>query len=50
MPIYSFEMVLVGIILLTGMTFTGVRLWQKRRKEQDSLNNINKNLESSNNG
>jgi len=42
-------MVLVGIILLTGMTFTGVRIWQKRRKEQNSIIDANKSLESSNN-
>jgi len=42
-------MVLAGIILLTGMIIAGVRIWQKRRKEQDSIMNTNKSLESSNN-
>lgn len=50
MPFYSFEMVLVGIILLTGMTFAAVRIWQKRRKEQNSPINTNKSLESNNDG
>ncbi len=31
MPFYSFEMVLVGIILLGGMTAGGIKIWLKRR-------------------
>ena len=31
MPFYSFEMVLVGIILLSGMTAGGIKIWLKRR-------------------
>jgi len=43
-------MVLVGIILLSAMTFGGVHLWRKRRKEgeQDSLATNNQNLDSEN--
>ena len=48
MPFYSFEMVLVGIILLGAMTFGGVHLWRKRRKEaeQSSFIQDTENLES----
>ena len=46
---YSFEMVLVGIILLSTMAFGGVHLWRKRRKEEnDSLAQNTHNLESDN--
>lgn len=47
MSFYSFEMVLVGIILFTGMTFAGVRIWQKRKNEakKDSFTNTNQNIE-----
>ena len=31
MPFYSFEMVLVGVILLSAMAFGGVKLWLNRR-------------------
>lgn len=45
---YSFEMVLVGIILLSGMTAGGVSLWLKRKKEssQNSPANTDTNSES----
>ena len=45
---YSFEMVLVGIILLGAMTAGGVSLWIKRKKEssQNSLANTDTNPES----
>ncbi len=33
MAFYSFEMVLVGIILLSGMTAGGIKLWLKRRHD-----------------
>ena len=49
MVFYAFEMVLVGIILLSAMAFGGVHLWRKRRKEEnDSLAQNNQNLESDN--
>ena len=31
MAFYSFEMVLVGMILLSGMTIGGIKIWLKRR-------------------
>ena len=40
MAFYSFEMVLVGIILLSAMGFGGVRLWLKRRNEANQLQNV----------
>ena len=33
MPFYSFEMILVGIILLGAMTAGGIKLWINRRKD-----------------
>ena len=41
MPFYSFEMILVGIILLSAMTAGGISLWYKRRKTLEE--NIPKN-------
>jgi len=32
MPFYSFEMILVGIILLSGMAAGGVKIWLKRKQ------------------
>lgn len=32
MPFYSFEMLLVGIILLGGMTAGGIKIWLTRRQ------------------
>ena len=32
MPFYSFEMILVGIILLSGMVYGGVKIWLTRKK------------------
>ena len=40
MAFYSFEMVLVGIILLSAMGFGGVRLWLKRKNEAAQLQNV----------
>ncbi len=40
MAFYSFEMVLVGMILLSGMTIAGIKIWLKRRNvslEQSTL-------------
>ena len=31
MAFYSFEMVLVGMILLSAMTIVGIKVWLKRR-------------------
>ncbi len=33
MAFYSFEMILVGIILLSAMTVGGIKLWLKRRHD-----------------
>lgn len=41
MVFYSFEMVLVGIILLSAMGFGGVKLWMKRKNEAKQLQNSN---------
>ena len=32
MPFYSFEMVLVGIILLSAMAAGGIKIWLKRKR------------------
>ena len=40
MAFYSFEMVLVGIILLSAMGFGGIRLWIKRKNEVNQFKNI----------
>ena len=40
MAFYSFEMVLVGIILLSAMGIGGVRLWLKRKNEATKLQNV----------
>ncbi len=40
MAFYSFEMVLVGIILLSAMGFGGVKLWLKRKNQANQLQNI----------
>ena len=39
MAFYSFEMVLVGIILLSAMGVGGVTLWLKRKKEANKIQN-----------
>jgi len=43
-------MVLVGIILLSGMSVAGIRIWLKRKKEsaKESIPNINHNIENHN--
>ena len=30
---YEFELILAGIILLSAMTFGGIRIWLKKRSE-----------------
>ena len=53
MAFYSFEMVLVGIILLSGMTVGGLKIWLKRRHvslEQSILkDDLEKQLDTSKN-
>lgn len=46
MPFYSFEMVLVGIILLSAMVGGGISLWLKRRRNSLEPSTINENLEN----
>jgi len=31
---YQFELILAGIILLSAMTFGGIRIWLKNREQQ----------------
>ncbi len=33
MPFYSFEMILVGMILLSAMAFGGIKLWLNKRAD-----------------
>ena len=33
MPFYSFEIILVGIILLSAMAAGGIKIWLKRRPD-----------------
>ena len=35
--LYSFELQMAGVILLTAMAVGGVSLWLKRRREQKEL-------------
>ncbi|HXV65807.1 MAG TPA: hypothetical protein VD731_01085 [Nitrosopumilaceae archaeon] len=37
MPFYSFEMILVGIILLSAMTVGGIKIWLTRKKTNPEL-------------
>ena len=37
---YHFELILVGIILLSAMTFAGVKLWWKRKRESLEENSL----------
>ena len=48
MPFYSFEMILVGIILLSGMAAGGVKLWLKRKNENKEHLSINDDSEKQN--
>ena len=41
MAFYSFEMVLVGIILLSAMGVGGVKLWLIRKNKENQLQNVN---------
>ncbi|MGI0056030.1 MAG: hypothetical protein ACREAK_01515 [Nitrosarchaeum sp.] len=47
MSFYSFEMVLVGIILFIGIGIAGVRFWIKRKNESEQESFVNtKNIEN----
>ena len=48
MPFYSFEMILVGIILLSGMTAGGINLWLKRKHDSLKQSDLNDNSEQQN--
>lgn len=41
--LYSLELQMAGVILLTAMTAGGVSLWLKRRKEQKELDDAQNN-------
>lgn len=47
MPYYSFEMVLVGIILLSAMSFAGIQIWIKKKNDSGvkSIDNNNQKIE-----
>ncbi len=46
--LYSFELQMMGVILLTVMTVGGISLWLKRRKERKDLENIERRDDSQN--
>ena len=48
MPFYSFEMILVGIILLGGMTAGGIKLWLTRKHDSLKQSDLNDNSEKQN--
>jgi len=48
MPFYSFEMVLVGIILLGGMIAGGIKLWLTRKHDSLKQSNLNDKSEQQN--
>ena len=46
--IYSFELQIMGVILLTVMAIGGISLWFKRRKARIELENASENDETQN--
>ena len=46
--LYSFELQMMGVILLTAMTAGGISLWFKRRKARKELENTAENDETEN--
>lgn len=40
MAFYSFEMILVGIILLSAMAFGGIKLWLNKRANSEVRSNF----------
>ncbi len=48
MPFYSFEMILVGIILLSGMAAGGIKLWLTRKHDSLKQSNLNDDSEQQN--
>jgi type II secretory pathway pseudopilin PulG len=47
MPFYSFEMILVGIILLSGMAAGGVKLWLTRKQDSQKQSELSSNQQNS---
>ncbi len=45
MAFYSFEMILVGIILLSGMAAGGIKLWLNRRHNSLEQKGLKDDLE-----
>ncbi len=37
---YQFELILAGIILLSAMTFGGIRIWLKKREPQSATTHL----------
>jgi hypothetical protein len=48
MQFYSFEMILVGIILLSAMAGGGIKLWLKRRHDYLAQVDLNDDSEQQN--
>jgi hypothetical protein len=46
--LYSFELQMMGVILLTAMTVGGISLWFKRRKARKELEKSAENDETEN--
>jgi len=46
--LYSFELQIMGVILLTAMTVGGISLWFKRRKVRKELEQSEDNDETQN--
>jgi len=46
--LYSFELQMMGVILLTAMTVGGISLWIKRRKARKELETSAENDEAQN--
>ena len=46
--LYSFELQMMGVILLTAMTVGGISLWLKRRKARKELEEAAENDDTQN--
>ena len=45
---YQFELILAGIILLSAMTFGGIRIWLKKREQQSETMRLEKDEDEQN--